>query len=238
MDTGYGAVYRDLYERHWWWRAREALVLDELTRLQPAGGFGRILDVGCGDGLFFGRLAELGQPEGVEVDERLVTAAGRSRGPIHVRPFDSSFDPGHRFGLILMLDVIEHLDDDVGALAHARSLLAPGGVILVTVPALPELWTRHDQLNHHRRRYRARALRRVGEEAGVHWEECRYAFHALAPSKLLVRGMERLVPGEPSPPSVPPAPLNAAAYAFFRIEQSLFRHLPLPFGSTLIAIGR
>ena len=61
MDPTYGANYEELYRRHWWWRAREAAILHELARLKPAGGWRRILDVGCGNGLFFDRLSELGR---------------------------------------------------------------------------------------------------------------------------------------------------------------------------------
>ena len=67
MDSDYGQRYRDLYERHWWWRAREGLVLREIARIRPPGGSWRVLDVGCGAGLFFDRLAGLGASvEGVE----------------------------------------------------------------------------------------------------------------------------------------------------------------------------
>ena len=72
MDLDYGKQYRLLFERHWWWRAREVVILDELHRLKPDGSWGNILDVGCGDGLFFPRLAENG---GAKLDHR---AANRS----------------------------------------------------------------------------------------------------------------------------------------------------------------
>ena len=84
MDPEYGALYRELYERHWWWRAREAVILDELSRLRPAGDWGRILDVGCGDGLFFPRLSELGEVVGVEPEAALLSDRPRE-GEIHWR---------------------------------------------------------------------------------------------------------------------------------------------------------
>ena len=77
MDLDYGKQYRLLFERHWWWRAREVVILDELHRLKPDGSWGNILDVGCGDGLFFPRLAELGEVEGVEPEASLLSE-GRS----------------------------------------------------------------------------------------------------------------------------------------------------------------
>ena len=68
MEPEYASQYRKLYEEHWWWRARERFVLGELQRNRPDGGFGSILDIGCGDGLFFAPLSEFGEVEGVEPD--------------------------------------------------------------------------------------------------------------------------------------------------------------------------
>ena len=66
MREDYALAYRRLYQEHWWWRAREALLVRELSRLRLPPSGGRLLDVGCGDGLFFERLAEFGAVEGVE----------------------------------------------------------------------------------------------------------------------------------------------------------------------------
>ena len=66
MDPKYGERYRELYEKHWWWRARTELIVDALHRLRPPQGWKDILDIGCGDGLFFDRLSSFGQVEGVE----------------------------------------------------------------------------------------------------------------------------------------------------------------------------
>ena len=96
MDREYAKRYRELYLNHWWWRAREELLVAELRRLHPAGGFGRILDVGCGDGLVFDRLAELGAVAGVEPDTTMIDPASKHRHRIHAGPFDASFEPGER----------------------------------------------------------------------------------------------------------------------------------------------
>ncbi|MCB1035597.1 MAG: class I SAM-dependent methyltransferase [Acidobacteria bacterium] len=238
MDSKYGSLYRRLYEHHWWWRAREALILRHLLRRRPAGGFGRILDVGCGDGLFFERLAALGDPEGVEPEAALVSPDGPWSDRIHVRPFDSAFEPGYRFGLILMLDVLEHLEDDLAALRHATSLLSPGGLLVITVPAFQSLWTAHDDLNHHFRRYRHQHLQRLASAAGLNLSPCRYFFHWLVPLKLGVRLRERLLPRDPLPPEVPGRLFNELYRKLSLAEQALFSYFPLPFGSSLLAIGR
>ena len=241
MDPEYGARYRELYERHWWWRAREAQVVALLRQLAPPAGFGRILDVGCGDGLSFDAFRRFGEVEGVETEAALVTDHGRSRGTIHVRPFDASFDPGHRFGLVTMLDVVEHLDDDTAALGHAVSLLAPGGVVVVTVPAFNLLWTVHDDYNHHRRRYTSALFLAAAKRAGVTVRSRRYLFPWLFPLKLVVRAREAVrsrkdKEAAPSMPEVPAALLNRFFYAVCRLEQATWGRLPWPFGTSVLAV--
>ena len=237
MDPAYGARYEDLYRRHWWWRAREAAILLELRRLRPAGGFRRILDVGCGNGLFFDRLSELGEVEGVEPDAALLDPEGPWRRAIHAVPFDDTFQPGHRFGAILFLDVLEHLDDPAAALRHAVELLAPGGVIVCTVPAFQWLWTSHDVLNHHRRRYNRPAVRRLAEQAGMTITRERYLFQWLVPAKLAVRLLERLRTSPPRSPTVPPEPLNGFLRIISRMQERVTSVIPVPFGGSLMVSG-
>ncbi len=237
MDPAYGAKYEDLYRRHWWWRAREAAVLLELRRLRPGGGFPRILDVGCGNGLFFDRLNELGHVEGVEPELALLDPHGPWRHAIHAVPFDEAFRPDQRFDAILMLDVLEHLDDPAGALHHAVELLAPGGVIVCTVPAFQWLWTSHDVLNHHRRRYNRREFREVARQAGMTITRERFLFQWLVPAKLALRLLERLRKSPPRPPTVPPEPFNSALRIISRIQERVTSVIRVPWGGSLMVTG-
>ncbi len=167
MDPEYARRYRELYEKHWWWRAREEAVVALLRRFQPPGGYGCILDAGCGDGLFFPRLSEFGEVDGLEPDAHAVNPSGPFAARIHRGPFDDSFRPGRRYGLILMLDVLEHLPDPASAVRRVHSLLVPGGVFVATVPAFQALWTTHDVLNRHFKRYTRAELRRLLTDAGL-----------------------------------------------------------------------
>ena len=236
MQTHYAQAYQQLYEQHWWWRARERFVLSALQRHRVLPG-GRILDVGCGNGLFFGQLAHYGAVEGIESDASLISDAQRSDGTIHVGRFDANFQPGYTYQLILMLDVLEHLQDPLGALRHALQLLESNGTLLITVPAYPLLWTQHDVLNRHYTRFRRRPFRQLAQQAEMRLDECRYFYHWLFPTKLTVRLAERLRRGQPQPPRLPARPINQLCYAISRCEQQLCRRLPLPFGSSLLAVG-
>lgn len=240
MDSDYGRHYRELFERHWWWRARERVILEVLRRHRPNGGWRAVLDVGCGDGLFFDALSRLDGVtvvEGVEPARELVSPDGPHAGRIYVAPFDERFQPGRRYSLILMLDVLEHLADPVAALAHVESLLEPDGILLATVPAFETLWTRHDDLNHHFTRYTERSFRSVATAAGLRVESARYFFHWLAAAKIATRVKEAFVGGAPSVPGVPPAPLNRVLYAISRLEERLLGAARIPFGSSLLVVG-
>ncbi|HKU42256.1 MAG TPA: class I SAM-dependent methyltransferase, partial [Polyangiales bacterium] len=216
MEVVYAQRYRRLYERHFWWRARERMLVEllEATRF-PRGG--EILDIGCGDGLFFPQLGKFGRVRGVETDPALVPASSPHRPAIHLGAFDPSYAPAERFALITMLDVLEHLDAPEAALAHARSLLAPGGVLLITVPAFKLLWSQHDDWNQHRTRFTLPELETLVAAAGLRVERSQYFFHWLFAAKLAGTLRERLLGAHPEPAEVPSPCANRAAYALCRL---------------------
>lgn len=237
LDRTYLQGYRALYEGHWWWRAREHFLLRVIRGLGLRPG-GAILDVGCGDGLFFDRLREFGEVEGVESEASLISPSGPDRGRIFHQPFDAAFAPGRRYALILLADVLEHLADPAAALRHAATLLEPDGRIVVTVPAFRALWTRHDDLNGHKTRYDRRGFAALARQGGI--EVCRasYFFHWTAAAKLIVRLGEAVRPGPPTPPAIPPRAINVAAWWLSRAEDAVFHHAPLPWGSSLLVVAR
>ncbi len=238
MHPEYALRYRELYERHWWWRAREDLILETLDHLRHEGVAGPILDVGCGDGLFFEKLQRFGSVEGVEMDPTGVDPSGPWASRIRIAPFDASFEPGRRYGLVLLLDVLEHFPDPDARLSRAVGLLAPGGAIVVTVPAFRALWTSHDELNRHYARFTRGQLAAVTERAGARIESSRYFFHWMFPFKLAAHLAEAIRPAPPRPPRIPPPWLNGLLYRVSRWEQKASRLLRPPFGSSLLAVLR
>ncbi len=239
MDTDYARRYRELYERHWWWRAREDLILETLRSLRREKSWGSILDVGCGDGLFFDKLQEFGTIEGIEMDPTGVSPDSRWLGRIHVRSFDQTFQPGKLYSLVLMLDVLEHFPDPLSCLRRAVDLLEPDGTLLITVPAFRALWTSHDDLNHHYMRYTRGKLNALVRQAGARIAQSRYFFQWTAPLKLAAHVKEMVFAVTPATPRVPTEWLNRCFYRLSRAEQKIFRRLPVPFGSSLLAvIGR
>jgi hypothetical protein len=109
---------------------------------------------------------------------------------------------------------------------------------LLTVPAFRLLWTHHDDLNQHVTRYTASNFRQLAERCGMRLDELRYFYHWLFPLKLAVRLKEACLAPRSAPPAVPAEPLNRLCYRLARWEHSLFRRHPLPFGSSLLAVGK
>jgi SAM-dependent methyltransferase len=194
----------------------------------------RVLDIGCGDGVLFPFLSGFGTVEGLEPDPLTVTPDGPWRHAIQLRPFDETFAPATRYDLILMLDVLEHLDAPEAALRHAATLLAPGGRMLITVPAFELLWTHHDDVNRHVTRFTRGRLRAVAGAAGLDVVRSEYLFQWLFGAKLVERARERLLGPAPLA-SVPAGPVNETLFRISVAEATLLAPF-MPFGSSVLAI--
>jgi SAM-dependent methyltransferase len=231
MEAQYAAVYAELYRNHWWWRAREEILLQKIRRVLLGATPARILDVGCGAALFFDALEQSGHVEGIDSDRAAVEASGKWRSRIVIGELDDSYTPESPFDLILLLDV----DNPDHVLRRAAEILTSSGRILITVPAFKWLWTAHDDMNHHLRRYTAREMRKAIGRAGLITLETGYMFQSLVVTKLLVKAREALTSRCPRVPGIPPPLLNNAVHAWFRAEYSLAGWLP--FGGSLLAIA-
>ena len=235
MDAAYTAAYADLYRRHWWWRVRERILLDRIRELVgDRAPHARMLDIGCGAGLFFDALEQFGHVEGIESDRIAAEQGGRWRPRIHIGEL-GTFAADARYDVILALDVVEHVPDPETMLRQAARFLAPGGRMVLTTPAFDWLWTSHDRLNHHVKRYTAGEMRDLVRRAGLVPIDTRYLFQSLVVPKLMVRAKEALRPSAPSLPHVPPQRLNRALESWFRAEHAVAGWLP--FGSSVIAVA-
>lgn len=155
-----------LEEKNWWFQGRRKIFLSLLDKNSGKKKPKRILDVGCGTGIMLNYLAQYGQVEGVD-NSREAVAFCRSRGLKNARlgnakkmPFlDNSFD------IVTAFDTLEHIKDDKVALKEFYRVLRPNGLILITVPALPIIWSSHDVAHCHFRRYTLLDLKKKIKEA-------------------------------------------------------------------------
>ena len=199
------------------------------------GATTNILDIGCGDGLMFEALSRFGDVEGVEIDASIVSEGGRWADRIFVGPFDT-FEVDRRYGLILMLDALEHMQNPARSLRRAVDLLMADGIVVLTVPAFNSLWTSHDVVNEHVERFTRRTLGALAAQSGAQMISSSYFFHWLAPVKLAVRAKEMVFAPRSVNPRIPPGWLNTTLIGLSRIEQRAVSRLPMPFGGSLFAV--
>ena len=225
---------------HWWFRGRRD-VLRSVLRSLVLPSRARVLEVGSGTGGNLEMLAEFGSVSGVEMDEtaRRLTAASTG-GRFDIRagrlPDDLPFER-ERFDLVCFFDCLEHIDDDVGSLTRMRGILAPGGRVLVTVPAYQWLWSAHDVFLQHHRRYNRATLAACAEAAGYRVERVTYFNSLLLPLAVAVRVIDRLLKRERSSGDATPASaLNALLYRVFSAERHWVSRGSLPCGVSLLAV--
>ena len=242
MQASYAGQYEALWRHHWWWQARHQVVLDALAELAPRRRAGAalplLLDIGCGGGWAFDDFSRFCEVYGLEPNQELADVLPRWRSRIERRPFGPHYAGARAYDVVLMLDVLEHLADDKGALANLHHLLKPGGRLLLTVPALPMLWSVHDEVNQHFRRYTWRGLRRALVGQGFEIEEMRYLFGWSLGLLLARRWLSN--PKAAYQVRIPPVWINAPLRWLSRFEEfvgRIFGGGPL-LGSSLLAVAR
>jgi SAM-dependent methyltransferase len=238
LFTTFAAVERS----HWWFTARREIVLSVADRFVASGA--PILDVGCGTGFFLEAVQPRYDAWGVDPSPVAVELC-RARGLEHVvqgSAYDLSAVGDRRFAALFFLDVIEHLDDDVRALREAVRVLAPGGVVIVTVPAFMFLWSEHDVVNQHRRRYRRPQLAALLGAAGLAVERLTYFNFYLFPLATADRLASRLARRRVEAELTVPRPwVNRLMGQTFRSERHRVADPgrgAFPFGLSLLAVGR
>ena len=231
------AEYQAMYaveDTHAWFRAKREMIFALLKR------FGKdkrckILDVGCGTGVIASALARMNEVTGVDISPEALVFAKRRDAQVKwvkgdaqdVKAQPSSYD------VVLAGDVIEHVHDDVKALRHMHRVLKPGGFVIVTVPALEMLWGKDDDLVHHQRRYTRSSLRKALRAAGFKIPFLNYWNILLFPAVIVYKWRNK-------EHSVAPAGkvANMVGYMILKLDTWLVRHCWLPFGVSLVAVGK
>jgi SAM-dependent methyltransferase len=235
------AEYTRMFEnedRYWWFVIRRELVLDQVRRF-VRGPDPLIVDVGCGTGATAAGLRRFGRVIGVDFSPLALQACiTRGLGELLRARAEAIPLAGDSADAIVATDILEHLDDDLAALAEFRRILKPGGHAIITVPAYQFLWSEHDLALMHRRRYVARQLGERADCAGFRRVRLGYALSLLFPIALwrLLKGPRD--DGKPPEAQIKPVPawLNATLIRFQRVETMLFRYGSLPWGLSVVAV--
>jgi len=242
MKQQFAKQYANLEEWHWWFRGRQRILESVLRREFDSKNSISIASVGCGPA------------EGLRWLDQFIGPRGKIVGidvePIHARriaphieyvigKLETALIASGSFDAVLALDVLEHLDNDAVGLYQAAQMVKPGGLLLITVPALPSLWGGQDVISHHRRRYTKATLLRTFERAGLPPPRVSYFNTLLFPPVAAVRWTRRALGMASRSRSdfedTPPGAVNNILASIFSVERHLIPRMRLPVGVSLLA---
>ena len=240
IPEAYQSIHQ-LEQNHWWYIGARAVYRTLLKiGLGPPDGQKKMLEVGVGTGGNLELLAKYGPTGGIDFSplalERISEPPqlGLCQASAEALPFLSGTFDG-----VALLGLIEHLDDDVKALAEARLVCRPGGTVILLTSAFQSLWSHHDEANQHRRRYRRKELSERIVVAGLEPLRLTYMnFFTFLPV-FLVRWWQCRRPREPEyDMGNPPAIINTLLKIVMSFEAWMVRYFPLPIGVNLVAVCR
>ncbi len=249
MNLTYEAKYHELEEQHWWFASRRDAVYHLIQHLKlPADA--AILEIGCSGGPLMQRLRQQGYSDltGIDVSAPAIELA-QARGVPHVAVMDGAAleFADARFDLVIASDVLEHIEDEGRALREWARVLRPGGQLLVFVPAHAYLWSEHDVVNHHFRRYSRGGLVAALQRAGLRTQRSSFWNAAMFLPTALLRLGKRLLTG-PVPTTIPAGstgdlhqlagPINQLILSWVRVENAVLRHVNLPVGVSVFALAQ
>jgi len=243
MDKEFYLHYATVEDQHWWFVGRRLIVEDVIRKLNlPKNS--AILEAGCGTGGNLSMLARHGKLQAMELDETACHLANERRvtnvklGSLPDKiPFTNQYD------LIVILDVLEHLDDDFAALQALSAKLKPNCWLLITVPAYQFLWSHHDEINHHKRRYTLKNLKQVVRQAGYSVRYASYFNTWLFPLIAGVRLLKNLLKIDQHDVNhhdlfLPAKLINRFLTFLFASERYLINRVSLPFGVSVLLVAQ
>ena len=230
----------EVEKSYWWFAGKRDIIRAVLAGL--GGADRRILDIGCGCGLNTVNLNRFGLTFPLDISEKALCFC-RERGlkrlvrsGVKPLPFkDNSFE------LIVASDLIEHLDDDSSALKEFYRVLKKKGIILLTVPAHPFLYSYHDRALGHKRRYKRSELEKKVKESGFFIERLTCFNMFLLPLAFLVRRFKSTKTDTKDKSDFftkLPCLLNILFFAFLKLESFCIKTFNLPFGVSILILGK
>ena len=192
MDTSFEKKYYELEEGQWWCLTRRELLVSLVENIPRQS---KVLEIGCSAGFLLKSLKEKGFSSliGIDVSAQAVALSQEKGLEAYVQDGARPEFPPATFDLILASDVLEHIEDDASALHSWFKLLRSGGKLICFVPAFGFLWSEHDAVNQHKRRYSLSGLSAVVRKAGFVIEQKSYWDFFLFPAVAVVRGIQRVL---------------------------------------------
>lgn len=234
-------LYQDLYhleDKHWWHINKRELV-DLFIKCNFQGKKGKILDVGCGTGKNIESFSQLGECWGIDTSSEAIAFCKKRgikkaiKGSIEKIPF-----PKQSFNIITALDVLEHVDDSK-SLKEIYRVLDKKGVIIITVPAFTQLWSRWDEVLHHKRRYTKKSLQRILQNNKFRVVKISYAYSFLILPVFIIRLIKNFFFKNhyPSDFKLSNRLINFLMKQLCKFEKIFIIHSNIPIGTSLVAVA-
>ena len=226
-------------ERHWWYRARRQVVAELIRRKVSLPEGARLLEIGCGTGHNLTMLGEFGSVDALEVDPIARGMAEKRLGRTVLSSPLPALDglPDDTYDMVAALDVVEHISDDTAALEGIARVLKPGGKLLMTVPAHQWMWSAHDVVNHHQRRYSKGGFKRLVDKSPLQLDSIGYLNSLLFPLAMAQRLGSKITGKEDANLAPPAEPINQVLERVFALERRVIGRIPLPPGLSLFAVA-
>ena len=238
MDRAIYASMAEVDTTHWWYVARRDVLAALVARKVALPPDARVLEVGCGTGHNLAMLGGFGRVDAVELDDFARELATRRLGR-PVSPGALPELPGiarDAYDMVALLDVLEHVEDDVAALRAIAARMKPGATLLLTVPQHMWMWSGHDVANHHFRRYTKRTLRAAADAAGMRITLLQSFNSLLFPLAVAARAAANARGQEGKQDALPSAPVNRVLTEIFAFERHLVGRMPMLPGLSLVAL--
>ncbi|UCG32168.1 MAG: class I SAM-dependent methyltransferase [Phycisphaerales bacterium] len=232
-----------LDREHWFYAGKRAIVRHWIDRFAALTPDSLLVDGGVGTGTWLAEMRHTCRVLGIDDhDESLSISGPKLDGAVLKASLHQVDLPDNHASVVTLLDVLEHVVDDAAALREMIRITRPGGLLIITVPALPWLWSDWDEILHHQRRYYRRDLLRLIRRPGVEVLRCAYTNSWALPAMVVMRFLRRLIGGPPSgkpraEERLPPAWLNRLFQALYVKPACWFWFRP-PLGASLLAILR
>jgi SAM-dependent methyltransferase len=236
-------LFDEMYKvetQHWWLVARRKIIASIIDTF-GLGLDSKIMDAGCGNGDNLEFLSQYGELIAIEMDDNaLARAQSRQIGKVVKGELPDNFPSAinRENDLIVLLDVLEHINDDEKSLSILKNWAKSKGKLLITVPAYQFLWTKHDELHHHKRRYTVGQLKKIIENNGWNVNYISYFNSFLFPLALIARLKDKVFPpAKIDSLTLPNRFINHLFEKIFSLETIILRKFSFPFGLSIIVVA-
>jgi len=240
------AFYKEMYNLenyHWWFLGKKTLLCAFLAKYADLKNHSmKILDVGCGTGMIMFLLKNYGETYGIDISEEALNFC-RLRGHKYLKkarannvPFDNQF-----FDLVIAFDLLEHLEDDEGAVKEFYRILKKGGILLISVPSFKFLYSEHDLAAGHKRRYTANQIKRLMKQKQFSIMKITYTNMFIFPLVVVYRLLKKFFPIREQVKTdffSVPLIINKILSSIYRLEAILLARMDFPFGLSVVCVVR